>query len=177
MTSAFLYDLPFGKGRPWANSLPGALNLLVGGWQLNGVFTLQSGLPLSIGVPVNSIGFGAGQRANNNGRSALLPEDQRTPLRWFDTSVFSQPDPFTFGNTGPQSPDLRGTGVNSWNVSFFKNTAIRERVTLQFRAEFFNFLNHPLWGNPGTTVNTPAFGQVAQKGGNRNGQLALKVLF
>lgn len=177
MTTAFLYDLPFGKGRPWANSLPGLANAVVGGWQVNGVFTLQSGLPLSIGVPVNSIGFGAGQRPNNNGRSALLPESQRTPLRWFDTSVFSQPDPFTFGNTGPQSPDLRGTGVNSWNVSFFKNTAIRERVTVQFRAEFFNFLNHPLWGSPGTTVNTPAFGQVAQKGGNRNGQLALKVLF
>ncbi len=177
MTTAFLYDLPFGKGRPWANSLPGLANALVGGWQVNGVFTLQSGLPLSITVPVNSIGFGAGQRPNNHGRSALLPESERPPLRWIATSVFSQPDPFTFGNTGPQSPNLRGTGVNSWNVSFFKNTAIRERVTVQFRAEFFNFLHHPLWGNPGTTVNTPAFGQVAQNIGNRYGQLALKVLF
>ncbi|MBL8213794.1 MAG: TonB-dependent receptor [Bryobacterales bacterium] len=177
MTTAFLYDLPFGKGRRFANALPGAVNLLAGGWQVNGVFTLQSGLPLSLTVPVNSIGFGAGQRPNNNGRSALLAEGERTPLRWFDTSVFSQPAPFTFGNTGPQSPDLRGQGVNSWNVSFFKNTAIRERLNVQFRAEFFNFFNHPLWANPGTTVNTPAFGQVAQKSGNRAGQLALKLIF
>lgn len=177
MTTAFLYDLPFGKGRPWANSLPGFANAIVGGWQVNGVLTLQSGLPLSITVPVNSIGFGAGQRPNNNGKSALLPESQRTALRWFDTSVFSQPDPFTFGNTGPQSPDLRGQGVNNWTTSFFKNTAIRERVTVQFRAEFFNLLNHPLWAAPGTTVNTPTFGQVTQKTGNRSGQLALKLLF
>jgi hypothetical protein len=177
MTTAFLYDLPFGKGRPWANALPGIANAIVGGWQVNGILTLQSGLPVSIGVPVNSIGFGAGQRPNNNGKSALLPEDQRTPLRWFDTSVFSQPAPFTFGNTGPQSPDLRGQGVNNWTVSFFKNTVIRERVTVQLRAEFFNFLNHPLWASPVTTVNTPTFGQVTQKNGNRSGQLALKLLF
>lgn len=176
-TAAFLYDLPFGKGRPFANSVSGLTNVLVGGWQVNGVFTLQSGLPLAITVPVNSIGFGAGQRPNNNGRSALLPEDQRTPLRWFDTSVFSQPANFTFGNTGPFSPDLRGQGVHNWTVSFFKNTMIRERVNVQFRAEFFNFLNHPLWASPGTTVDTPTFGQVTQKTGNRSGQLALKLIF
>jgi hypothetical protein len=177
MTTAFLYDLPFGKGRRWANSTNAAANAILGGWQVNGILTLQSGLPLSITVPVNSIGFGAGQRPNNNGKSALLPEAQRTALRWFDTAVFSQPDPFTFGNTGPQSPDLRGQGINNWTVSFFKNTAIRERVTVQLRAEFFNFLNHPLWANPGTTVNTPTFGQVTQKTGNRSGQLALKLIF
>ncbi len=177
LTVAGLYDLPIGKGRRFLNSAPGFVNLFVGGWQANGIFTLQSGLPLSITVPVNNIGFGAGQRPNNNGRSALLPEDQRTPLRWFDTSVFSQPAPFTFGNTGPQSPDLRGQGVNNWTVSFFKNTVIRERFNVQFRAEFFNFLNHPLWASPGTTVDTPTFGQVTQKTGNRTGQLALKFIF
>lgn len=176
-TAAFLYDLPFGKGRPWANSLPGAANLFVSGWQVNGILTLQSGLPLAITVPVNSIGFGAGQRPNNNGQSALLPEDQRTPQRWFDTSVFAQPAPFTFGSTGPQSPDLRGQGVNNWTVSFFKNTWIREGLNIQFRAEFFNLFNHPLWASPGTTLNTPTFGQVTQKTGNRTGQLALKFIF
>jgi hypothetical protein len=176
-TTAFLYDLPFGKGRSFANSLPAFGNALIGGWQVNGIFTLQSGLPLAITVPVNSIGFGAGQRPNNNGRSARLPEDQRTPLRWFDTSVFSQPGNFNFGNTGPFSPDLRGQGLHNWTLSFFKNTMIREKVNVQLRAEFFNFLNHPLWASPGTTVDTPAFGQVTQKTGNRTGQLALKLIF
>jgi len=176
-TAAFLYDLPFGKGRRFGNSVSGFANLIIGGWQVNGVYTLQSGLPISISVPVNSIGFGAGQRPSNNGRSALLSKDQRTPSRWFDTSVFSQPGDFKFGNTGPQSPDLRGQGVNNWTASFFKNTSIRERLNVQFRAEFFNFLNHPLWASPGTTVDTPTFGQVTQKTGNRTGQLALKLIF
>jgi hypothetical protein len=140
-------------------------------------FTLQSGLPLSITVPANGIGFGAGQRLNNNGKSALLPEAQRTALRWFDTAVFSQPDPFTFGNTGPQSPDLRGQGLTTGRSRFLRTRRFVERVTVQLRAEFFNFLNHPLWANPGTTVSTPTFGQVTQRGGNRSGQLALKLIF
>lgn len=177
LTAAFLYDLPFGRGKRFGSSMPGFANLLAGGWQVNGIFTLQSGLPLLITVPVNSIGFGAGQRPNNNGNSALLPESERTPNRWFNTSVFSQPGNFNFGNTGPQSPDLRGQGINSWTASFFKNTMLKEGINLQFRAEFFNFLNHPLWASPGTTVDTPTFGQVTQKTGNRTGQLALKVIF
>ena len=177
MTAAVIYDLPFGRGNRWGNSLPGFANLLVGGWQVNGIFTLQSGTPLSISVPVNSIGFGAGQRPNNNGQSARLSDGERTPQRWFDTSVFSLPAPFSFGNVGPYSADLRGQGVNSWTTSFFKNTLLREGVNLQFRAEFFNLLNHPMWANPGTTVNNSTFGQVTQKTGNRTGQLALKLIF
>jgi hypothetical protein len=175
MTIAYLYEFPFGKGKRWANSLPKAADLLIGGWQVNGITTFQSGLPLAITLPSNSIGFGAGQRPNNNGQSAKL--DNPTPERWFDTSVFSLPAPFTFGNTGPFSPDLRGQGVNNWTTSFFKNTFITESVNVQFRAEFFNFFNHPLWASPGTTLNQPTFGVVAQKSGNRVGQLALKLIF
>ena len=142
---------------------------------VGGITTFQSGQPLQISLPSNSIGFGAGQRPNNNGTSAKLSDP--TPARWFDTSVFSLPAPFTFGNTGPFSPDLRGPKVNNWTTSFFKNTFLTETVNLQFRAEFFNFFNHPLWAAPGTTLNQPTFGVVAQKSGNRTGQLALKLIF
>jgi len=59
----------------------------------------------------------------------------------------------------------------------FKNTALGERINLQFRAEFYNFFNHPMWGSPGQTVNTPTFGSVTSKSGNRSGQLGLKLIF
>lgn len=174
---SYLWELPVGRGKPYLNSIPRAADLLLGGWQVNGITSFQSGLPLQITNPANQIGFGAGSRPLNNGQSAKLPKNQRTTDRWFDTSVFSQPAPFTFGNISRYSPDLRGRGTNNWTVSFFKNTLITERVNLQFRAEFFNFLNHPMWNDPGTTVDTPNFGRVVAKGGNREGQLGLKVIF
>lgn len=183
LTITYLYELPFGRGKTLLSGASGLLGALVSGWQVNGVTTFQSGTPLSITTPVNQLGFGAGSRPNNNGRSAKLPSSERTPDRWFDTSVFSQPAPFTFGNTTRYSPDLRGPGRNDWTTSFFKNTVISERVNVQFRAEFFNLLNHPLWAAPGTTVDTPTFGRVLSKGGsfgnpgNRTGQLGLKLIF
>jgi hypothetical protein len=177
-TVAYVWDLPFGRGRWLANSLPGGANLLVSGWQLNGTFAIASGQPLSISSPSNQLGFGAGtQRPTNNGQSAKLDDSQRTPARWFDTSVFSVTAPYTFGNTGPYSPDLRGPKTNSWNASVFKNTFIGERMNLEFRAEFYNVFNHPIWAAPGTTVASPTFGIVSQKTNNRTGQLALKLIF
>ena len=174
----YTYELPLGKGKAFGNSLPGFLNLLVAGWQVNGITTFQSGQPLLINnAPTNTIGFNAGQRIDNNGHSALLPSDQRTQNRWFDTSVFALPASYHFGNTGRYSPDLRGPNANSWNASFFKNTTLHERYRLQFRAEFFNLMNHPIWAAPGATINTSTFGVTAQKNGNRTGQLGLKLLF
>ena len=173
----YTYEFPFGKGKALAHSLPGFFNILVSGWQVNGITTFQSGMPLKIAMSTNTIGFNAQQRPNDNGQSALLPSGQRTQNEWFNTSVFSLPPSYTFGNTGPYSPDLRGPNTNSWNASFFKNTAFREHYRLQFRAEFYDLLNHPVWAAPGTTLNTSTFGVAAQKNGNRSGQLGLKFLF
>lgn len=174
---SYLWDLPFGKGRPLANNLPRALDLLAGGWQVNGITTFQGGTPLSIGLYTSTTFGGAGQRANSTGKSARLPKSERTIDRWFDTTAFSQPAPYTFGNITWMSPDLRGPGTNSWTVSFFKNTRLFENITAQFRAEFFNFFNHPKWGAPGTSFGSPSFGRVFSKSGNRSGQLGLKLIF
>lgn len=177
LTVAYLWDLPFGKGRAFANSLPGIANLLISGWQINGATTFQSGQPLAFKNPVNQLGFGAGSRPNSNGQSPVLSGSQQTPTQWFNTSVYSVPAPYTFGNLGPYDPRLRGPGANNWNASLFKDTKIHERVDIEFRAEFYNLLNHPIWGAPGTTVTTPTFGQVTSKSGNRTGQLGLKLIF
>jgi hypothetical protein len=177
LTVAFLYELPFGKGRRFLNSMPSGVNRLVTGWQVNGITTLQDGFPIVINGSSNVVGFGAGSRPNNNGTSALLPSSDRTPSRWFNTSVFSLAPQYTFGNVGPVSPDLRGQGMNNWNVSLSKRTPIREGMSLEFRAEFYDFFNHPLWASPGGTVGSPTFGVVSSKTGNRIGQLALKLTY
>lgn len=175
--AGYVWDLPFGKGRTLASALPRPAELLIGGWQLNGTVTIQSGQPLAISVPTNTIGFGAGQRPNNNGQSAWIPDSEQTQARMFNTSVFSQPAAFTFGNTGALSPDLRGAKTNSWNASLFKSFRIGERVRSEFRFESFNIFNHPIWASPGTVLNTATFGVSPQKNGNRTAQVALKLLF
>jgi len=177
LKGGYTWDLPFGKGRTFAHSMPKAVELILGGWQTNGTLTVQSGLPVAFSVPTNSIGFGAGQRPNNNGQSALLPSDQQVPTRMFNTSVFSQPAAFTFGNVGPYSPNVRGQKTNVFNLSLFKSFHITERLKSEFRFESFNAFNHPVWVTPGTQINTATFGVSSQKTGNRNAQVALKLLF
>jgi hypothetical protein len=191
LTVAWLWELPFGKGQPLVNSLPPFANAIASGWRVTGSATFQNGQPLAISNPVNQLGFGAGSRPSTTGQSPALPSSQQTTKEWFNTSSFFVPAPYTFGNLGPYLPYLRGPGTDSWNASFFKDTRIKEKATLEFRAEFYNFFNHPLWGPPGTTVGTPTFGVVSGKTGpsstatnatvsttnNRVGQLALKIIF
>lgn len=158
-------------------SSPKLVDALLGGWQVNGIGTYQTGTPIAISNGGNNSKLGSpGQRPNNNGKSAKLAEP--TMDRYFDTSVFSQAGNFTFGNVGRFLPDLRLPGTNNWDMSLFKNFSILEKLNMQFRAEAFNALNHPVWAAPGTTVNaTSGFGQITSKNGNRQLQLALKLNF
>ena len=125
---------------------------LLGGWQFNGFTTFQSGTPLSISA--NNVAGIFNQRglANNNGKSAKLTGDIHDRLdRYFDTSVFSQPAAFTFGNTaefaGPAG--ARHAQLGSLGFQGFK---LRERLRLQFRAEAFNAFNTVRFGGPNTSV-------------------------
>ena len=171
------YELPVGRGKLLLSGAPSVVNFLLGGWQLNGIATFQTGIPLIISNGGNNTNLGSpGQRPNNNGTSAKLEEP--TMERYFDTSVFSQAPNFTFGNTSRTSPDLRTPSQNNLDASVFKNFRITEGSTMQFRAEAFNATNHPIWSNPGTDVtNVGSFGVITNKGGSRVMQLALKLLF
>ena len=176
-TIAWVWELPFGRNKLIGGTLPWYGDRLVSGWHVTGDYTFGSGNPLAITNSVNVVGFGAGSRPNTNGQNPKLSASARTPAQWFNTSVFSVPAQYTFGNLGPYNPVLRGPHANTWNVGFFKDTAITERTKLELRAEFYDFFNHPVWAAPGTQVGTPAFGIVASKTGNRTGQLAAKFIF
>jgi len=140
---------------------------------------MQSGFPLGVTTAANQTNsFGGGSRPNNNGQSAALSGSPRSRLdRWFNTSVFSQPPPFTFGNTSRTLPDVRTPGLTNVDFSITKNTHITERITHQFRAEFFNALNHPNFGSPGNAFGNANFGVISSALDARIIQLGMKVLF
>jgi len=175
------YELPFGKNRRFLSSVPMAADWVLGGWQVNGIATFQTGLPIAIGNGQNNTNiFAVGQRPNTNGKNPKIDGgiDGRID-RYFDTSVFSQAAIFTFGNLSRFVPNLRGPGSNNIDFSLFKNFRYRERFTAQLRGEAFNLVNHPIWNGPGTTVNDLAnFGKINSKGGQRRQvQVALKLIF
>jgi hypothetical protein len=176
---SYIVDLPFGKGQPWGNDLGGVGGKLISGWGINGVSTFQSGFPLPISVAVNQNGFGAGQRPNRTGTSAKIEGSAQERLtRWFDTSAFTHPGPWAFGNSTRTLPDVRSHGVNNFDFTVFKNTQISEQFGVQFRAEVFNLFNRVQFGYPGTALGVPQFGVISGQYNNpRLVQLALRLVF
>jgi hypothetical protein len=176
-------ELPFGHGKAIGSGWSRPVNTVLGGWQFNGIATFESGLPFLIqNSSNNSSAFSSVQRPNVSGNPAL-PSDRPTQDRlaeWFDTTVFSQPAAFTFGNAPRALPNVRGGGVKNFDLSAFKNVSVlREgRVKVQIRAEFFNAFNRPEFSPPGGTFGTGGFGVVSsQQNIPRQIQFGLKILF
>jgi hypothetical protein len=167
VVGSWVYELPFGKGRKFGSTLPGAANAILGGWDLDGIVRVQSGQPVAIS-------------ANNLGRSARL--DAPTIARWFDITAFVPTPAFTIQTTGPRLPDVRNDGLQNVDAVMVKNFAVplprREPLNIQFRAECFNLFNTPRFGNPNTSVTAQTFGQVtSQANTSRQFQFGLKIKF
>ncbi len=188
---SYVYELPFGRGRRFAPDASRLLDLFIGGWQFNGITTFQTGTTLSISANNTSGVFSEAARANNNGKSGKLSGvvdkrlgDKVDPVTrgilnpYFDTSVFSQPLAFTFGNLGTRLPDIRNDGVRNFDLSVFKNFTAMERLNVQFRAEFLNAFNTPRFGSPTTSVTSNSFGVInSQANAPRQIQFGLKFLW
>ena len=175
---SYVYELPFGPGKPLL-SHAGAVGKILGGWQVNGNTTFQSGFPVQVNGGNASGSFAGTQRPDWNGQNATLdgPVTGRL-LRYFDTSRFSFNPPFTYGNAPRMMPNLRCPGVNNFDISVFKNTQVTEKVRVQFRAEAFNAFNRVQFGVPNTSINSTAFGVISnQQNIPRNIQLALRLIF
>ena len=139
------YELPFGRGKALGTGLPKWADALFGQWQINGVLTISSGLPLVLAVPQNtSFSLGGAQTPDVTGVSPNLGS-RKTLSRWFDTAQFSQPKNFTLGTMGRVASNLRADSAQNLDFSLFKTFAIRERARIVFRAEAFNVANHPLF--------------------------------
>ncbi|HWD99632.1 MAG TPA: hypothetical protein VG345_11360, partial [Bryobacteraceae bacterium] len=112
---------------------------------------------------------GSWQISQNQSRGQQL-------LRWFNTAAFALPAPGTYGTSGIDI--LSGPAMSNLDLALFRNIQIKERLNIQFRAEFFNALNHTVLGNPNTTFNSATFGQITStQTAPRVGELGLKFLF
>jgi hypothetical protein len=180
---------------PFSHVLPGnpAARQLVDGWSLSGIATLQSGFPLSPQLGYNPTGNGDTRNPVRPNRTPGFsgPLYAKTVKQWFNPAAFSAPDSGTFGNVGRDT--LTGPGLSELDLSLAKSTTIHERLRAQFRAEFFNVLNHSNFTTPnpvvyssGPTPKTPtAEAAVSPTAGvisatattSRQIQFGLKLLF
>jgi hypothetical protein len=152
----WVYELPFGPGKRLVGSGNNALGKIVGGWQVQGVFTHQTGAALGFGDAL----LNPGETMAN----VLLPASQRSVGEWFNVSAFNRVSSQQLASNiitmSSAFADLRGPAVNNWDFSAIKNTQIKERVRAQFTAAFINALNHPQFVAPNTTPTSSAFGQL-----------------
>jgi hypothetical protein len=179
-SASYVYDLPLGRSRRYLSD-NGWLTTLLTGWQTFGIVTLQTGRPFTVallqeidnsGTGRSLLGFGANDRPNVVADPSL---SNPTVERWFNTTAFVFPPPGTFGNAGRNIVD--GPGFQNVNASLVKNTALTERVNLQFRGEFFNIFNHPNFGLPDNFLGSPTFGRITTARDPRHVQFGAKLLF
>ncbi len=174
-TTSAVYELPFGKGRSFLNR-GGALNYVVGGWQMSSIVTIQSGGAFAVtalggGARVNT---GSDQRPNRL-RDATLSSSSRDILRWFDTDAYTFAPLYTFGSE--ETRTLIMPGLANADVNLKKAFALKEGVNLEFRAEFFNFFNRTNFGQPGSVLGSPNYGIIGTHGPARVSQMSLKLVF
>jgi hypothetical protein len=176
---SYLYEIPVGKNRRFLSNASPAVNALLGGWQFNGITTLQAGTPLSITANNTAGIFGARTQPNTTGADPRLdgPVEDRLN-RYFDTTVYSQPAAFQFGNEPIFSPMLRAHGVRNFDLSLFKSFQIKERMTAQVRLEALNAFNRVQFSAPNTSVTSSSFGVITgQANAPRQLQLGFKLLW
>jgi hypothetical protein len=169
-------NLPIGRGEHFLGSVNRPVNAVIGGWQVNGIVTLQTGFPFSIAAAdTGGLLDTFGQRADQVGNP--YPSGfKKSAQRWFDTTAFAQPAPGVFGDS--RRNILRAPGSENFDLSLLKNFSIVERVKFQFRAESFNTFNHTNYGTPDFSISDgTAFGTISSAAAGRILQLGGKVIF
>ncbi len=181
LVASAVYELPFGKGKPFASGARGAWKHAVGGWQLNTITTLETGMPLAVRGANNFTGINWPDVV----RDPSLPRGERNVNRWFDTEAFRNPADFVIGNAPRTLPNTRGPGLVDVSFSAFKVFEVRENTTIEFRAESFNTLNYVNLNNPNVSfspnrqgVNSNAnFGRSLSSLDPRRLQFGLRLAF
>jgi len=178
---SYVYQLPIGRGKQFGTNWNGFVDAFLGGWQTNGIWRFDDGMPIALGLSTSrALPTYGGQRPNligpltRNSGSDWLNQYFATPANAVT------PAPFTVGNAPREVATARVPGTSTSALSFFKQFALplREGSKLEFRAEAFNALNHPQFAGPNVTVGSSAFGKVtSQANSPRQVQLGLKLYF
>jgi len=153
-TTNAVYKLPFGHGRRYLNG--SLFGNIVGGWDLSGIVSARSGLPVNITMSrkanVMLDGITSGQRPDFVSGQSLYPTDGSTLTKWFNVAAFTNPAKNTWGNL----PRYAAVGPGNYEIdtALQKHISIFERTGLTFRAEGFNLFNHPMFATPSGSLGS-----------------------
>jgi hypothetical protein len=168
---SYVYELPFGPSRKWANG-GGVLGGVIGGWQLAGITTMTTGRPFTVFLN-SGVNNGAPSWPNRTGSGTL---DNPTVDLWFDTNAFVAPTPNTYGNSGRGI--LYAPGHADFDASLTKRVVLTGRSNIEFRWDAFNLFNHPGFGFPNANIGSATAGKITTTVvDNRSMQFALKLNF
>jgi hypothetical protein len=177
--TSYTYDLPYGHGRTFGAASSNLMNTILGGWQTNGIVTIQSGNPLDPSTGLQLSGTQTGTRPDVSCDPNNAPHD---PARWFNTSCFSDSFAGRYGTAGRDI--IIGAPTHDFDFALLKKFGLgKESRFLQFRAEIFNLFNHPNFDNPNVTETSSTFGKITSAGvqdaraSSRQMQFALRLAF
>jgi hypothetical protein len=175
---SYLYELPFGPGKRFLRN-PGVASRIFGGWTVTAIHHYFSGKPIVLTANNTLPLFNGVLRPNvNAGVTKSLPFHDPATDRYINPAAFSVPAQFTFGTSARSYTDLRAPFTLDESFGLIKNTVVFERLTLQFRAEFFNVFNRVVFDAPAANVSNANFGQITSQANRpRQGQLALRLEF
>jgi hypothetical protein len=168
-----VYQLPFTGGSS------GWMRILAGGWQTGAIFSVQTGAPFTVNLPVGTDPANIGTvNGINIERPNLIGDPNSGPhtaAQWFNTTAFAVPAAYTFGNAGRNV--VYGPGYAGLDFSLQKTIALHEGVNLQLRGEAFNTLNHPNFDVPARIFGSSTFAQISRAENSRQLQIAAKLVF
>jgi hypothetical protein len=173
---AHLYELPFGKGKRWATTGPAAA--LLGGWQLNGILRMVTGLPGTVTANATACNCPGNGNFADHISPVSYPRGIGRGQFWFTRESFAVPGANRFGNGA--TGNIRGPGFRNYDFSLFRRVTLRERYSLEFRAEAFNLSNTPRFALPERNINSANFGQILatlDDSGERQLQFGLRFSF
>jgi hypothetical protein len=170
--TSFIWDMPFFRGSK------GLEHAILGGWELNGILTLQQGVPFTVTAGTDRSLSGVGlDHADVLGPVATYNSASTASklARYFDISAFANPALGTFGSVGRNT--LIGPGLQNFDVGLSKDFRVTENKRFQFRWGVFNSLNHPNFANPTAAFSSTNFGRILSAGNPRIMQVALKFYY
>jgi len=188
LTAYAVYDLPVGHDRKYGKGLNSIVNAAIGNWTVSPIWTWHGGFPITVADDDFSGTGSQGARADCLGQPKYLKQDVNNPaaglvgVQWFDPSVYANAANGTFGTCGVAG--VRGPGINTVDLSIHKDFPISESKRFEFRSEFINLFNHPIFNSPdggcGGAASAPCptgLGLITTSQGERNIQFAVKFIF
>jgi len=177
--ASYTYDLPYGHGRQFGSSTSTLTNTILGGWQTNGIVSIQSGNPLDPTTGLQLSGTQTGTRPDAICDPNSFNHD---PALWFNTACFTSNFTGRYGTAGRNI--IIGAPTHNFDFALLKNFTLgKETRFLQFRTEVFNLFNHPNFDNPNVTTSSSVFGKITSAGvqdaraSSRQIQFALRLAF